>query len=62
MYQIRMHYSTKNIIMEERADLVSHWVSGTDVVIDADTQEDASAILSLAEANTKLPLSRPYQL
>ena len=62
VYQIRMHYSTKNFIRESGFNLNAHWVSGTDVVVDADTQVDASAILALAEANWKLPLPRPYQL
>jgi hypothetical protein len=57
-----MHYSTKNFIRESGFILNAHWVSGTDVVVDADTQVDASAILALAEANWKLPLPRPYQL
>jgi hypothetical protein len=57
-----MHYSTKNLVVKSGFSLSSNWVSGTDVVVDADTQADANAILALAEANWKLPLPRPYQL
>jgi hypothetical protein len=57
-----MHYSTKNLVRISGLSVDSHWVSGTDVVVDADTQAEATAILALAETNWKLPLPRPYQL
>jgi hypothetical protein len=62
MYQIRMHYSTKNLVRKSGLSVESHWVSGTDVVVDADTEADANAILALAETNWKPSHSRPYQL
>jgi hypothetical protein len=62
VYQIRMHYSTKNLVKASGFELNGHWVSGTDVVVDTDTQAEANAILALAETNWKLPLPRPYHL
>jgi hypothetical protein len=62
VYQIRMHYITKNLVSASGFKLNAHWVSGTDVVVDTDTQAEANAVLALAETNWKLPLPRPYHL